>query len=91
MQTLEHTAPARPPAPKLLVQPASHCTSSVVLSALCVDLTGWPEGWCTRADWLDAGGPIDATDHLPMGGAWSHQYLQAHVLGGSVPRAGALA
>ena len=91
MQTPEHSVAAGPPAPNLLVQPASACTSSSTPAALSVDLKGWPEGWCTTADWLDAGGPIDATDHLPMGGAWSHQYLQAHVLGGSVPRAGALA
>lgn len=74
-----------------LVQLATACTSSCTPSALCVDLKGWPEGLCTWADWLNAGGPIDATDRLPMGGAWSHQYLQAHVLGGSVQRAGAVA
>ena len=79
----------RTSAQHLLVQPASHCTSSTSLPALCTDLKGWAEGICTSDDWLCTGGPIDATDRLPMGGAWSHQYLQAHVLGGSVMRAGA--
>lgn len=77
------------PAP--LVQPALVCTSSTIPPALAVLLKGWLEGQCTTGEWLDTGGPIDATDRLPMGGAWSRQHLQAHVLGGSVLRGGGVA
>lgn len=82
---------ANTPDQLLVVQPASACTSATCAAALCVDLKGWPEGRVTWAEWLDAGGPIDATDRLPIGGAWSHQLTFGHLTGGSVQRAGALA
>ena len=90
MQTPETTAAAGQPA-NLISEPAHYCTSNVQPGTLCVDLKGWPEGVMTWGDWLDAGGPIDATERLPSGGAWSHQLTFGHLTGGSVQRAGALA
>lgn len=55
-----------------LVEPPTYCTSSTPAASICVALKGWPEGLVTSAEWLDNGGPLDATDHLPIGGAYNH-------------------
>jgi len=75
----------------VIVQPAAACTSALPASTLCVDLKGWPAGLMTWGDWLDAGGPLDATERLPIGGAWCWHGAGTVVLGGSVQRPGALA
>ena len=90
MQTPETTAAAGQPA-NLISEPAHYCTSNVQPGPLCVDLKGWPEGVMTWGDWLDAGGPIDATDHLPAGSARNHDLTFATLHRFSVQRPRAVA
>lgn len=75
-----------------IAQPPSACMTAGT-GPWSGDLAGWPEGRVTRQEWLDSGGPLDAPDRLPAGGAWGW-HSTAHdcaVTGGSVQRAGALA
>lgn len=77
----------------LLIQPASACMTGVA-RCLFPYLQGWLEATVSADEWLVAGGPLDATDKLPMGGAW--RFLDdgrpgsMSVIGHSVFRAGAL-
>ena len=78
--------PAKP-----LAEPPHYCTSSIQPGTLAVDLKGWPEGLMTWGDWLDQGGPLDATDHIPAGGARNHDLTFATLHRFSVQRPGAWA
>lgn len=74
-----------------LAEPINYCTSSTPAATLFADLKGWPEGIVTGAEWLDNGGPLDATDHLPAGGARNHDLTFATLQRFSVQRPGAMA
>lgn len=72
MQTPTPTAAAGQPAPtRLLVEPASRCTNGGTRPS-SLALVGWLQGLVTTHDWLDAGGPIDATGNLPAGCCWAY-------------------
>lgn len=73
-----------------LVENPQACTSTHS-GVLHLGLKGWPEGLVTGGEWLDAGGPIDATDKLPKGGAWGVLVHSTRVVGFSVSRPGAFA
>lgn len=73
-----------------ITQPALQLASGVAARAIYSSLTGWNEGEVSHAEWMDTGGPLDATDHLPYGAAWAHHCAATFVLGASVQRPGAL-
>lgn len=79
------------PQPRPLIQPATACITGSTDATLSFDLLGWSEGLVTLGDWIGHGGPIDATDRLPSGGAWAHAWPGGCLLGASVQRPGALA
>lgn len=91
-QTRPHTA--RPPLFDTLAEPTARCTSQTQHNDVCTALIGWPEGSIWPGLWLDAGGPIDATAHIPVGGAQGktlhnrHTPGGVHVLSGCIARDG---
>jgi hypothetical protein len=90
VQTPETTAAAGQPA-QILAEPQYYCTSNVQPGTLSVDLKGWPEGLMTWGDWMDPSGPLDATEHLPAGGARNHDLSFATLQRFSVQRPRAVA
>ena len=87
-------AAGQPSPPRLVSEPATHCTTGGGPIDAC-SLIGWSEGLVAADDWLRAGCPLDAPDRLPVGGCWAWQAdsgepRETHCLYGSTLRAGAL-
>lgn len=91
MPTCSKFDPATPGA-QVLVQETAAITSGFN-TVRSPDLQGWNEGIVTRQEWLDAGGPLDATDRLPTGSAWAWESssFNCRVHYGSTLRDGAMA